>query len=124
MNLVNVCSVAAFIIYKNAMETKKHFKMKSRRSVLMDLAEQLVHDQVMSNGAKKSKGAFKQNDEEVNTSNGDNGKTRRKRRRCYHCSVRRVNRKTAHLCEICKTPTCNQHANIRITCIKCNIDAD
>lgn len=122
-NLVDVCGIAAYVVWKNLHPSWKATQAKKARKLfLREVAEGLVTPQIRQRSKNKLQRPIVQLMEEVlqegiaptNTQSATN-----KRKRCYLCNPK-ISRIIKQCCQKCNSNVCNEHAVKVILCKECN----
>lgn len=121
-NLIDVCAIAAYIIWKNLHPSWKATQAKKARKLfLREVAEGLIAPQIHQRSRNKLQRPIVQCMEKVlqegNTPSTTTSTTN-KRKRCYMCDPK-ISRIIKQCCQICKNNVCNEHATKVINCKEC-----
>lgn len=125
MNLVNVCGIAAYVIFRHSFEVKNGPRQGARKKFLNTLADQLTYNHIK----KRSIRGLSSLDQSVIDQVVGLDETRndailapppakKMRRRCHLCPSNK-DRKVIQCCGKCNKNVCNEHADKVLTCRKC-----
>lgn len=121
MNCLDVCGVAAFIIWRTTYPDWNKHSHAARRMFLTDVSESLVRPQIerrSTNGLHRSTIAVIASLQSTFTpeASAPPPAKRQKKSRCYLCVK---DRKQHQCCDECQKHVCNEHSVSRRLCDKC-----
>lgn len=124
MNLINVCGVAAFVIYNVAHGIRQEQYAFQRKKFLIALSEELVYDQIVrrsTHGLTKShRTTLKEVRESLNiTENVPETSSAQPLKRACHLCESHINRKTKTCCSKCNKNVCGEHSTTTVSCDTC-----
>lgn len=126
MNMLDVVGIAGYVIWTNLHSEWNSQKHEKRRLFLVSLAEGLIIPQIrrrQSFGLTKEikttmKRFLPEAQEEPSTSTSEDCSAPRKKR-CHMCPSKK-SRMQKQICTTCKKSICNEHSEIKRTCLCCS----
>lgn len=128
MNVINVCGIAAYVLYRNSFEVKEGPRHSLRKEFLNKLADQLTYNHIKKRSIRGLSTIDQTVIEQVIRKNEPQNDAhlapppaKMIRRRCYLCPSN-ISRKVKQCCGKCNKNVCNEHGNTILTCQKCFAD--
>lgn len=124
-NIIDVCGVASFVIWRN-IHPDWHIskKRRLRKIFLREITTELVLGQIRRrslSGLHKSHTSLIQTTlNQVPTTAETSAREVRKRKRCYICPSKK-SRMSTQLCDKCKQTVCGEHSEKILTCTNCKL---
>lgn len=123
MNLINVCGVAAFVIYNAAHDIRQEQYAFQRKKFLITLSGELIYDQILrrsTHGMTKShRSTLKSVRESLNIPETSSSRTTQALKRACHLCPSTINRKTKTCCNKCNKNVCGEHSTTTVLCELC-----
>lgn len=127
MNLINVCGIAAFVIYNATHDIRQEQYSFERKKFLIALSEELVYDQIAcrstrgmdaSNRSTLNEARQHLNIGETSAAPANQSDSKPSKHRCYLCPTN-IGRKTKTCCNKCIKNVCGEHSTTIVLCEKC-----
>lgn len=127
MNLINVCGVAAFVVYNVSHGIRQEQYAFQRKKFLIALSEELVYDQIARRSTQGMSASHRStlnevrehlNIPETSSAPPSNSSNQPAKRRCHLCPPT-IGRKTKTCCDKCNKNVCGEHSKVTVLCEKC-----